>query len=322
MIQSAAGDDKASTISRLRTSQGRRNFIRGLGLGAGAAVLGLAGKSATKAMAQSADLDVAILTFALNLEYLEAEYYINATRGVGLPPEEIGSNPGQVIGGSLVNFSDPTIEAYAIEIAHDEHKHVKFLRAALIAATGSCISRPEIDLTNSFVTLGQAAKISNKFNPYENDLTFLLGSYVFEDVGVTAYHGAAPLITSKLYLDKAAGILAVEAYHAGIIRSVLFSMGQNPATQAISAVRATLDGTIGTRNLDDFGVGTTTLSSLVVAGDDSNGGLLGGFPSDSPPGDNAIAFDRSTRQVLNIVYGAPNASKGLFFPSGLNGAIK
>ena len=53
-----------------------------------------------------------------------------------------------------------------------------------------------------------------------------------------------------------------------------------------------------------------------------NGSLLGGFPSNSPPGNNAIAFDRTTRQVLNIVYGAVNASSGLFFPAGLNGPIR
>jgi hypothetical protein len=40
-----------------------------------------------------------------------------------------------------------------------------------------------------------------------------------------------------------------------------------------------------------------------------------------PPGNNAIAYDRTTRRVLNIVYGAKNATEGLFFPNGLDGII-
>ncbi len=127
--------------------------------------------------------------------------------------------------------------AYAREIADEERKHVEFLRAALIAATGSAISCPTIDFTESFPTLGSAAGLGSNFDPFKNDMDFLLGVYVFEDVGVTAYHGATTLITNKAYLDSAPGILAVKAYHAGLIRTVLFANDKARETAARHARR-------------------------------------------------------------------------------------
>ena len=324
MENAITGIGQTTAPNRFKGEKGRRDFLRGVGLGtAGAAALGLTGLAATSAMAQSTsgDIDATILTFALNLEYLEAEFYLWAAYGHGLAAADIGSSPGAVTGGKKVDFDDPVVEAYAQEIAMEEQKHVQFLRAALIAATGSAVSRPRIDFAKSFPTLGSAAGLGWGFNPFSNDLNFLLGAYVFEDVGVTAYHGAAPLITNKTYLDKAAGILAVEAYHAGLIRTVLFAQGAAQQTAKISSLRAKLDGTLGTANLDDYGVGTLARPSIVTCSDATNGTLLGGFPSNSPPGNNAIAFDRSARQVLNIVYGAANASSSLFFPNGINASV-
>jgi Ferritin-like domain len=306
-----------------KTAKGRRDVLRSLGLGAaGVAAFGAGGLSTNNANAQAVT-DAAILTFALNLEYLEAEFYLRAATGVGLPPQDIGPSPGPVTGGSVVNFmGNAVVQAYANEIAQEEHKHVQFLRAALIALTGSAISRPALNLSTSFATAAVAAGLGTGFSPYADPNSFLLGAYIFEDVGVTAYHGAAPLITNRAILDKAAGILAAEAYHAGIIRTSLFVGGFSSQTTAISNLRAKLDGTLGTQNQDDFGVGTTAAPMIANLSNAMNGSLLGGFPSNSPPGNNAIAFDRTTRQVLNIVYGAVNASSGLFFPNGLNGSIK
>jgi hypothetical protein len=314
-----------SIIGHKTKKAARREFLRGLGVGAaGAAALGAISFSRTSALAQQTDMDVAILEFALNLEYLEAEFYSRAAFGHGLSPALLGANPGPVTGGQMVSFTSPLVKAYAAEIADEETKHVEFLRAALAALTGSsAISCPAIDFTESFPTLGQDAGLGSNFDPFKNDMSFILGSYVFEDVGVTAYHGAATLITSPAVLYYASGILAVEAYHAGLIRTVLFANGMSKETAAISHLRATLDGTAGTKNVDDHGVGKVTEPSITNASDAQNGPLLGGFPNvpPVPPGNNAIAYSRTTRQVLNIVYGGVNASSGLFFPKGLNGII-
>jgi hypothetical protein len=125
------------------------------------------------------------------------------------------------------------------------------------------------------------------------------------------------LLTSKTYLGAAAGILAVEAYHAGLIRTVLWDLDQATPAAGIAAtatkisnLRALLDGT----GNDDIGLGTTM--------DDLNGTSATYTASTIVNADsNTIAFSRTTQQVLNIVYASPSGTKGGFFPNGLNGNI-
>ena len=321
MFSFSAGKDKPNTQSP--TPTGRRGFLRNMGLGAASAMAFGGAALSTRSAKADATLDLEILNFALNLEYLEASFYNLAATGVGLAPVDLGPNPGVITGGKKVTFDDPIVKAYAIEIAMEEKKHVQFLRAAITALGGTPVSCPALDLDTSFKTLASAAGLNPEFHTYANSNHFLLASYVFEDVGVTAYHGAAPLISNSTVLDKAAGILAVEAYHAGLIRTVLFAGGFSDQTAKISALRATLDGTIGTTNVDDEGVGTLSMPSIVNCSNALNAGttgVLGGLTV-PPPGNNAIAFDRTTTQVLAIVYGAKSVHKGLFFPNGLNGSI-
>ena len=147
---------------------------------------------------------------------------------------------------------------------------------------------------------------SATFDPYASDENFLLAAFIFEDVGVTAYKGAAPAISSATYLEAAAGILAAEAYHAGLVRTTLYAKGMatpslRTAAGQISDARDSLDGSSD----DDQGiVGDSTTSNIV------------------PTDDNGIAYSRSTGQVLNIVYlNSAMTTSGGFFPSGVNGTI-
>jgi hypothetical protein len=293
----------------------------------GTALAGLLLGSSTKANAQTTLTDADYLNFALNLEYLEAEFYTLASTGQTIDQIGIGIGAGtSATGGGTVTvkpsgaasckvpFTIPAVANYATEIAGEEQKHVNFLRGALGSAA---VAQPNIDLYNSFNAAAAAAGIGPAFDPFANDVAFLLGSYIFEDVGVTAYHGAAGLLTSKTYLAAAVGIHAVEAYHAGLIRTVLWGLDQATPGAGIAAtatkisnLRALLDGT----GNDDIGLGTVqdelesssasyTASTIVNA--DSN----------------TIGFSRTTQQVLNIVYASPNGTKGGFYPNGLNGNI-
>jgi hypothetical protein len=299
-----AATDKAFT---------RRSFLRRSSVAGAAALLGPGAllMGAKSAQAQSPDLDLAILNFALNLEYLEAEYYLYAFTGQGLEANGVAVNGSGTPGGVTIKdnprvpFVTPAFEQYAREIALDERAHVVFLRGAITGAGGQPVARPAINLRESFNTLAQAAGIvpaGGSFDPFANEVNFLLGAFIFEDVGVTAYKGAARLLFSKDVLEAAAGILAVEAYHSGAVRTVLFSLGASARDTAgkISTLRAELSGAQDDQGLLD------------------RRGLANLTPTDG----NAIAFSRTPRQVLNIVYGAPNAASGLFFPNGLNGVIR
>ena len=284
---------------------------RGLGRVAfGAAAIGAmaaAGLTLPSVTAQAQSItDVDIFNFALNLEYLEAEYYLRAATGSGLVASDTTGTGalGGVTGGARVPFRSAYVQQYAEKIALDEQVHVKFIRSVL---GSSAVARPAIDFTTAFTGLAVAAGLivpGQTFNPFADEISFLLGAFVFEDVGVTAYSGAAALITNRTLLSYAASVLAVEAYHGGAIRALLCNLGGQQAANRITVLRAALSGANDERGLT-FG----------------NNGSYQNFYNVAPTDEQGQTFRRSPRQVLNIVYGAANATRGLFFPSGMNGTI-
>ena len=121
-----------------------------------AAAIAAAGVTSEAAQAQTTITDADILNFALNLEYLEAEFYCHAAFGHGLGSSLIGGTGtlGGVTGGHRVPFKSKKTRQIAREIAYDEIHHVQFLRTAL---GGARVSRPAIDLKHSFTAAAKAA---------------------------------------------------------------------------------------------------------------------------------------------------------------------
>lgn len=249
--------------------------------------------------------DTDIIRFALNLECLEAQYYSFASNGTALP-SQLTSNGPQPIGGQQASLSD-NIAAYASQLSSDELNHVAFLTSALGNMTVAC---PLVDLNKSFSGLLDAAMsttLSPPFSPYVDDASFLIGGFIFEDIGVSAYLGALGLLHTKGLVAAAASITAIESYHAATVRTLLndkldmplqdYNFTISDALNAISTLRSQLGGGKEALYAPD--------GSLVIA------------PADG----NSLAYSRNVTEILNIVsFGSANYSGG-FYPKGLHGAI-
>lgn len=253
------------------------------------------------ALAQEEVKDEDIFRFALNLEYMEAEYYLRGTTGKGIDDSDAGAEAGAVAGGKQVSFDTPAIGEFMREVAENELAHVRFYRKTLGA---EAVDRPAIDFDAGFAAVAKAAGFGADFDPFGNETNFVLGGMLFEDVGVTAYAGAATVLKNKDFLAAAAGILAVEAYHMGMARSTLYRKGEEAwkAANAVSDARDKIDGS-----------------------DDKDQGIeMDGMANIVPSTPDAIAFTRTPQEVLRIVYltDQTGVSKGGFYPNGMNGTLK
>lgn len=227
-----------------------------------------------------------VLNFALNLEYLEAEFYTYATTGksitsfgIGTKGRANGANPaegGTTAGGKKITFSNHGILTHdmAAQIGADERAHVVLLRGALGSAA---VAMPNIDLS----ALGFG---------FDDQNGFLRAARILEDIGVTAYSGAAGLLETPEIITTAACLLAAEAEHAAGIRTEIARL-KIPTTA--------LDGI----DLVPPPSGPATQIFSIKDGD-------------------GLVATRTAGEVLYLALGMKAGVKqGGFFPTGLNGTI-
>jgi hypothetical protein len=266
----------------LSGSQNRRSLLKKLGIAS--AALGASAVVGQKELkAQSAPSAVDVVQFALNLEYLEAEFYSVATTGQTLEARgnDFGGTPTTTSYGR-VNFANSAILTGQVAqfIAADELNHVLLLRSALSGLGITPVSKPNINL-DALASLGASL---------ENEMSFLVLSRIFEDIGVSAYAGGSTYLSGEV-LQIAARILAVEGEHVANVRLQIARLG------------------IQTAGLDGADVlpppsGTNFFSTNVA---------------------NGLCAVRTPGEVLYLAYGVAlggSLNGGGFFPEGVNGNIK
>ena len=126
--------------------------------------------------------DVAIVNYALTLEYLETEFYAKVIQA--------GLFKGKV--GSLVK-----------QFGAQELTHVEALKGTVTKLGGTPV-----------------AKVEGKF-PIENATQVAELAYTVENLGAAAYLGQAPNIQSPEVLAAALAIHSVEARHAATLATLV-----------------------------------------------------------------------------------------------------
>ncbi|XP_022155238.1 desiccation-related protein PCC13-62 [Momordica charantia] len=262
--------------------------------------------------------DVDLIEFPLNLEYLEAEFFLYASLGYGLdkvdPNLTMGGPPP--IGARRAKLS-PFVRDIILQFAYQEVGHVRAIKA-----TVKGFPRPLMDLSSkSFAKVMDLAfgrPLDPPFDPYANTLNYLLASYLIPYVGLTGYVGANPNLESPRPKELVAGLLGVESGQDAMIRALLYEHAAKKVepygvtvgefTQLISNLR------------DKLGCGGVKDEGIVVPKEEGAEGKISG---NVLAGDQySLSYGRTPEEILRIVYGTGDEHfPGGFYPKGAHGRI-
>lgn len=216
----------------------RANFLRKLGLGAGAVAGGgfLLAKTDTASAGHTDPVaDADILQYALTLEYLEASFYTQALGGrgtTGVPASSAKFGVGAITGSKFLKPFGGQIKrtayGYLSAIRNHEVAHVDFLRAGLTAAGATPVRPATFDFSAGLGNVG----------------AFLKTAQLLENTGVMAYDGAIRYIDTGDFLQAGAQIATVEARHAAYLNLInrgspfprAFDSGKKPS-EILAAAR-------------------------------------------------------------------------------------
>ncbi|KAL7252258.1 hypothetical protein ACSBR1_013997 [Camellia fascicularis] len=262
--------------------------------------------------------DIDLLEFPLNLEYLEAEFFLWGSLGYGLDsiaPNLTMGGPPPV--GTTKARLDPFTKDVILQFAFQEVGHLRAIKN-----TVKGFPRPLLNLSaEAFGNVMNSAfgrALKPAFDPYANELNFLLASYVVPYVGLTGYVGANPKLQSPISKRLVAGLLAVESGQDAVIRGLLYERAKEKVqpygitvakfTNRISKLRNKL----GNAGVKDEGLIVPTFQG---AEGKLKGNVLAGDQ-------NSVGYDRTPEEILRIIYSSGDEHvPGGFYPKGADGRI-
>ncbi|GAB2217851.1 hypothetical protein Droror1_Dr00001063 [Drosera rotundifolia] len=263
--------------------------------------------------------DKDLLEFPLNLEFLEAEFFLFGSLGCGLDkvaPNLTMGGPSP-FGGSIARL-DPFTKDIIYQFALQEIGHVRAIQSTIKG-----FPRPFMNLSSAhFADVMDNAfgePLTPPFDPYANSLNYLLASYVIPYVGLTGYVGANPMLQASISKQLVAGLLAVESGQDAIIRALLYQQAAHTVEPYGITVAEFTDRISNLRNkLGHDGI--VKDEGLVVRGVEgpegrSRGNVLAGDK-------HSLGYPRTPEEILRIVYSSGDEHvPGGFFPEGAFGRI-
>ncbi|KAI3512398.1 hypothetical protein L1887_19713 [Cichorium endivia] len=262
--------------------------------------------------------DVNLLEFPLNLEYLECEFFLFGSLGKGLDqiqPNLTGGGPPP-IGVRKANLS-VLIQDIITQFGLQEVGHIRAIKSTIRG-----FSRPMLNLSEAaFANVMNNAfgePLYPPFDPYANDINYLLASHVIPYVGLTGYVGANPYLISPVAKKLVAGLLGIEAGQDAVIRSHLYDrklqrvIPYNYTVAEFTDKISELRNKLGHAGIKDEGL-------IVPRYLGAEGKVMGNILSGDK---NSLSYGRTPKEILGIVYETGNAHvPGGFYPHGANGTI-
>eukprot|EP00878_Enallax_costatus_P000877 GHUV01001004.1.p1 GENE.GHUV01001004.1~~GHUV01001004.1.p1 ORF type:complete len:475 (+),score=107.17 GHUV01001004.1:451-1875(+) len=263
-----------------------------------------------------------VLNFLANTECLEATFNSFAAFGAGLPDS---LKPGPVLGNNRKANLSPDVQEWAEEVALDEQGHVRMVRE--VNGYDKSVPCPTLDITGGFQKYFDKAlkKTSNPpFDPYRNDVNFLLATFSLEEIGSTGDKGCILLASNPGVSNAISGLATSASYQSGVDRHFLWQRRNETVPEYGMTVHEIVMGISNYR--DEMDGAPETDQPLM----NSNPNFIA-VPTRNinlaPTDIRGLTFSRTPQQVLRIVtLGAgdntdPSPAKGGFFPKGVNGNI-